>query len=362
MVKFLKRFWQNQDTLERKLFWSILVVVTIVASFSAAFTIAEEISFAASLCSVGCALTCIAVAFIAVRTSLYNQCYLVMCCVLSCFLLPLLFLFCGGVTSGMPLYCITSLALISFAMRGRAKLIAFLISIGIQVIVATLAWARPELVIAELDRDSSYLDFIVTMVLTGITLFVVGSVSLYAYNHERENSAKLVARLDYLSMRDPLTGLYNRRHVLSYLGSSVWLRRNDFYLAMLDLDRFKGINSIYGNDVGDEIICAIGKMLQRYEDESSGECVARFGCEKFIYIINASSEVEAYAKVESFRKAVMQCQFEKYPQISVTVSGGFLPCGLRSLRDVKQLLTKVDELLVAAKNEGRNQIRNMIDN
>lgn len=362
MLKTAKRFWKKQDTLERKLFWSILVVVTIVASFSAAFTVAEGISFAASLCSIGCAITCVAVAFIAVKTSLYNQCYLVMCCMLSCFLLPLLFLFCGGITSGMPLYCITSLALISFAVRGRSKIIAFLLSLGIQVIVATLAWLNPELVIAELDRSSAYLDIIVTMVLTGITLFAVGSVSLYAYNHERDNSAKLVAKLDYLSMRDPLTGLYNRRHLLNYLETSVWLRRNDFYLSMLDLDRFKSINNSYGNDVGDEIICAIGKLLQRQEDESLGECVARFGCEKFIYVINASSEVEAYAKVEAFRKAVLQYSFDKYPQISLTVSGGFLPCGLRSLRDVKHMLSKVDELLVSAKNEGRNQIRNMVEN
>ena len=103
MVRFLKNFWGAQDTLERKMFWSILVVVTVVATCSAIFTIYEGLNFSASLASLGCAVLCFIIAFVAVKTSLYNQCYLVMCCALSCFLMPMLFLFCGGITSGMPL-------------------------------------------------------------------------------------------------------------------------------------------------------------------------------------------------------------------------------------------------------------------
>ena len=44
-------------------------------------------------------------------------------------------------------------------------------------------------------------------------------------------------------MHDSLTGLYNRRHLLNYLENSIWARRNDFYLAMLDIDDFKKIIS-----------------------------------------------------------------------------------------------------------------------
>ena len=121
MVKSIRKFLGNDNSLERKMFWSILVVVTVVASLSAIFTVIEGLNLAASFCSIGCAAVCLIIAVIAVRTSLYNQCYLVMCCILSCFLMPLLFLFCGGITSGMPLYCITSLSLIAFAPRGKAK-------------------------------------------------------------------------------------------------------------------------------------------------------------------------------------------------------------------------------------------------
>lgn len=362
MVDSIKKFWHAQDTLERKMFWSILVVVTLVAAISAIFTVFEGFNFAASLASLGCAALCIVIAIIAVKTSLYNQCYLVMCCMLSCFLLPLLFLFCGGITSGMPLYCITSIALIALAGRGRSKIIAFIVSMLIMMVVVYLSWINPGMVFVSLDRDASYLDFIVTMFLTGITLFAIGSLSLMAYSDEREKSAKLVAELDYLSMHDQLTGLYNRRYLLNYLENFIWKRRNDYYLAMLDLDNFKQVNCSCGNDFGDQIICKVGQALQKYEDAAIGECVARFGCEKFMYIINAGSEVEAYAKVESFRKAVRQMSFEKFAEIKVTVSGGLIPCNSKAITDVKQLLFKVDELVASAKKQGKNQIRNMVEN
>ena len=344
------------------MFWSILIVVTLVATISAIFTVFEGFNIAASLASLGCAALCILIAFIAVKTSLYNQCYLVMCCMLSCFLMPLLFLFCGGITSGMPLYCITSIALIALAGRGSPKIIAFIVSMIILMVVVYLSWLNPDMVFVSLDRDASYLDFIVTIFLTGITLFAIGSLSLMAYSEEREKNAKLVSKLDYLSTHDPLTGLYNRRHLLQYLENFIWKRRNDYYLAMLDLDNFRQVNCTCGNDFGDQVICTVGQALQHYEDAAAGECVARFGCEKFMYIINAGSEVEAYAKVESFRKAVRQMSFEKFAEIKVTVSGGLIPCNSKAITDVKQLLFKVDELVASAKKQGKNQIRNMVEN
>ena len=362
MIKFLKKFWGEQDTLERKMFWSILVVVTIVAICSAVFTIYEGLNLAASFASLGCALLCFIIAFVAVRTELYNQCYLVMCCTLSCFLLPMLFLFCGGITSGMPLYCITSLALIAFAVRGLAKNIAFIVSLLIQATTIYMCWENPDLLYTTLDRDGAFLDILVTHILTGITLFAVGSFSLIAYVQEREKSEKLVARLDYLAVRDSLSGLYNRRYLLKFLEERVWKHRNDYFIAMFDLDNFKQINKKYGNNFGDKVICDIGALIQKVGDESAGECVARYGCEKFIYLINAGSEVEAYSKVESIRKSVRQISFEEHQELQLTISGGLLPCSAKSVADINQLLFQLDELVVSAKNQGKNQIRNMVEN
>lgn len=154
-MRIIKNFWKQQNTLERKLFWSILVVVTLASTGSAIFTVAEGMSAIAAACGFGCVLVCLMVAAVAVKTSLYNQCYLVMCCLLTCFLMPLLFLFCGGITSGMPLYYVTAIALIAYAARGTAKIVAFSVSVLVNAIVFLASWVYPNLVVAELGYSGN---------------------------------------------------------------------------------------------------------------------------------------------------------------------------------------------------------------
>lgn len=357
-MNLMRKFWSMQNTLERKLFWSILVVVTLAATGSAIFTVAEGMNFAAAACGFGCVLVCILVAAVAVKTSLYNQCYLVMCYLLTCFLMPLLFLFCGGITSGMPLYYLTAIALIAYAARGKAKIVAFAISILVDAGVFVASWVYPEIVVAELDRDGAYLDILVTTLFTSLTLFAVGAFSLRAYDEERKRGDLLLDKLDYLSQRDPLTEVYNRRHLVTHLQDVVWRRRHEYFLLMLDLDDFRRVNDRLGHSFGDQIINAVARVLINRQDEGCGECVARYGGETFVYIISAGSEGEAFAKAETVRKEINQLRFEDFPDVSVTASGGFVPCGARNCTDVVAVLNVADSLLSYAKTHGKNQIRN----
>lgn len=357
----LKQFIKQQQTLERRLFWSILVVVTLVATSSAVFTIFEGLNMTASLCSIGCAAVCLVVALVAVRTSLYDQCYLVLCCVLTCFMLPLLFLFCGGITSGMPLYCITATALLAYAKRGYPKLIAFLVSVAVQVTTLVVTWRQPELVFMELNRDDSYLDILATVILTSITLFAVGAVAMRSYAVERESKEELLSKLDYLSMRDPLTEVYNRRYLMTFLENEVWRRRDSYFLFMLDLDGLEHLNYGYGHAFGDRALCAVAQLLMQKKSSSGKECVARCGSGSFVFVMEDSSEGEALARGEQIRRDVENMRFEENSMVHLTISAGFVTCGNRSLLNAKLALDKVMELLQVAKSLGKNQIRSMMD-
>lgn len=357
-MRIFKEFWNKQNTLEKKLFWSILVIVALASTGSAIFTVVEGMSAVAAGFGFACVLMCVVVAVVAVKSGLYNQCYLVMCCLLTCFLMPLLFLFCGGITSGMPIYYVTSIALIAYAARGKGKVFAFAISVLVDAGVFVASWVNPSIVVMELDRDGAYLDILVTTLFTSLTLFAVGAFSLRSYDEERKKNERLMARLNYLSMRDPLTAVYNRRHLINHLQEVVWRRRNEFYLFMMDLDDFKRINDRLGHAFGDQIINGVARVLSRFQDESLGECVARYGGENFVYVINASSEGEAFARAESVRKEIEKMRFEDFPAVSVTVSGGFVHCGARGIDDYAMALSRVDRLLKEAKSLGRNQVRN----
>lgn len=358
----LRKFWNRQDTLERKLFWSTLAVITIVAVLSAVFTVFENMNAAASIGSVGCALVCLGVAAFALKTSWYSQCYLVMCCVLSGLMLPILFLFCGGFTGGIPLYFVASLFLIAFSERTSYQVLAFVVSLVLQLLVIGLSWAHPDWVLSELGRDDSYVDMIVSLIFTGLAVYATATLTVRAYMQERSKNVKLLARLDYLSTRDSLTEVYNRRHMGAFLANVVWLRRNDFYLLMLNIDNLKRVNETYGHAFGDQVIMSVAHLLDSSADSSSNECVGRYDGDTFMFIIGAESEVDAYAKADRIRKGVVQMRWEDNPHVQVTVSGGFAACGNRSFRDYRQMLATVEELMRSAKSQGKNQIRNMVEN
>lgn len=358
----LKEFWNKQDTLERRLFWSTLTVIAIVAVLSAVFTVYENMNSAASIGSIGCALVCLGVAVFALKTSWYSQCYLVMCCVLSGLMLPIMFLFCGGFTGGIPLYFVASLFLIAFSERSGAQVWAFVISLFLQLCTIGLSWIHPDWVLSQLGRDDSYVDMVVSLIFTGLAVYATASLTVRAYTSERTKNAKLLARMDYLSTRDSLTEVYNRRHMSSVLANVVWHRRNDFYLLMLNIDNLKRVNETFGHAFGDQVIMSVAHLLDSSADTSSNECVGRYDGDTFVYVIGASSEVDAYAKADRIRKSIVQMRWEDNPHVQVTVSGGFAACGNRSFRDYHQMLAVVEEQMRSAKSQGKNQIRNMVEN
>lgn len=356
----LKQFWQKQNTLERKLFWSILVLVAVVASFSAVFTIYEGFNVMASLSSVGCTLVCIAVAIIAVRTSLYDQCYLALCCVLSCILLPLLFVFCGGISSGMPLYLVAAFALQAFAKRSPAKALVFVMTLLIQVCVFLVTWSRPDLLSVTLNRDESYLDIVVSLVMSAVTVFAVGVIFLKSYAKERREKEILLEKLDDLSKRDFLTGLYNHRYLMNFMENVVWRNRERFYLLEIEVDDFGRLNTCYGRSFGDLVLKSVADMVRSRTKPSSGECVARLEGGAFVCLLTASSESEALTRAETIRRDISSMRFEQNSLAQVTVCGGFVACGDGGLVGFESALEKAEELMGVSKSLGKNIIRSLV--
>lgn len=355
----LRNFLERQDVLERKLFWIILFMVTMASICSAVFTIVEGLNLVASASSIGCSLVCFIVAGVAVKTSLYDQCYLVLCSIIGVFLLPLLFVFCGGITSGMSLYFVTSLALLSFASRGRFRTFVFVATVLVQLSTFLVTWANPEYVAVSLNRDDSYLDFMVTFVVTGVTLFCIGTFCMKSFTDERDKREEMVRQLEFLSKRDSLTELYNRRYLTHYLENIASQQRDHFYVLVLDIDSFREINNTWGFTFGDQVIASISKILLQSQDESLGECVARYGGEKFVYIIHADSNIDAFFKADKIRECVSMLHWIDNPSVHVTVSGGFMSYRGNGYYDEQQVMKKLENLLNVVRAMGRDQIRDL---
>ena len=153
------------------------------------------------------------------------------------------------------------------------------------------------------------------------------------------------------SMKDPLTGLLNRRS-LEDLCEALFLSQRKFSLVVTDIDHFKELNDTYSHAVGDRSLKVFANTLQRYC--RSGDLVARLGGEEFciIYLdVTADKAVEFLERVRENLTVILN----KAGLPEFTASFGVSDTNLGDSLEV--LLKVADQAMYKAKQAGRNQIK-----
>jgi diguanylate cyclase (GGDEF)-like protein len=159
------------------------------------------------------------------------------------------------------------------------------------------------------------------------------------------------------SIRDALTGLYNRRQL------EVEMRRHcaaalrygeAFSVAMTDIDFFKRINDTHGHAMGDVIL---RQMAEYFVGRlRTTDIVGRFGGEEFIIILHATPLPQAVVALESLRKGMAECRFgSEEIVVNVTFSAGVAAWSTEIVDDA-DLVKKADAGLYASKDHGRNRV------
>jgi diguanylate cyclase (GGDEF)-like protein len=161
------------------------------------------------------------------------------------------------------------------------------------------------------------------------------------------------------TIRDALTGLYNRRHAMAVLKTELAKARRDdgreLAIMILDLDYFKDINDEFGHLAGDGVL---KKMARIAQDRVRGsDTLARIGGEEFCVILPDTSIDDARQIAESIRRSVEAETFlvGGKPR-TVTLSAG-VAAWCEELEDMSSLLRLADNRLYEAKSSGRNCIR-----
>lgn len=171
-------------------------------------------------------------------------------------------------------------------------------------------------------------------------------------------SVKLRDTLRNLSVRDPLTGLFNRRYMEESLQREIaTAQRKNRALAVviLDLDYFKKFNDTFGHEAGDFLLREIGGLLSR--KSRVGDIACRFGGEEFVLIYPEAEPEIAAQLAEQLREAMHGLHLQHFGrslgQISASLGLSFFPMH-GSTAD--QLLRAADKALYAAKAAGRNRV------
>ena len=340
MIERLKKFWKDQDSLEKTLFWVIMALCFVVGIFSTILSAYERIGVVSVVVGTVCCILFLVLSVFAYKTHLYAPSHLVMCAIVCMFLQPMLFFACGGFSSAMPLYFIAGILLLSLGPSGIAKRVLFVLSLCVYIATFLVASFYPH-VVTPISPDMEVVDMTVSRVVLGLGVFALGSYVLRSYENELVEKKNLVAKLDYLAKHDSLTGLCNRRHLLDYLGNIVWLERNGYYIAMYRVNNIEQIREMHGPFFCDSVICDVGRLIGQMGLVGGGECVAYFGNHDFVHVMQADSEIEALARAEKFRDEVTHLSWAEHPEVNVTVSGIVTACSGRGYSNTTQLLQAV---------------------
>ncbi len=167
------------------------------------------------------------------------------------------------------------------------------------------------------------------------------------------------ARLETLSIKDSLTGLYNRRHLDVVLVRELQHMQRyhvPMALMMIDLDHFKRVNDTYGHAMGDEVLRNVSRLIA--SSVRATDFVARFGGEEILLVLPHTSGAAAADLAERLRVRIGDLPHSSNGEtVRCTASFGiaaFLPS--EAPLQVDALLQRADEALYAAKHAGRNRV------
>lgn len=163
-------------------------------------------------------------------------------------------------------------------------------------------------------------------------------------------------RVEELALRDDLTGLYNRRHLLDFVERAIASCERggpSFALAYCDLDHFKRVNDRFGHECGDRLLQSFAQAA--LNSVRTNDLVARIGGEEFVLVLVDTDESDASDIVERLRMRTSALRVSSAePTYKVTLSSGL--ASFREGDTVEALLRRADAALYEAKDQGRDRL------
>ena len=170
-------------------------------------------------------------------------------------------------------------------------------------------------------------------------------------------NARLFGEVQELAITDPLTGLYNRRHLLE-IGEQEYNRFSrygrDLSAVMVDCDYFKKFNDTWGHAVGDQVLIKLADLCRAGLRQV--DILARYGGDEYMILLPETPVREAMKLAERLRKSVASTGFATNAgTLSFTISVGV--AGLDgTCRDLQQLLERADYASYVSKDSGGNRV------
>lgn len=187
-----------------------------------------------------------------------------------------------------------------------------------------------------------------------MTFFTIIMFSIFYTSNNRRKERELSRKASY----DELTNMYNR-YALTQLSDHMIHEAKEFHkpygIAIIDIDFFKEVNDTYGHSAGDEVLEELAGILRSYSIR--GIISGRWGGEEFVMISPCDIDYAGFVRIlERLRVKVEKHKFEinDGQEITLTISIGAFE--MKEYTSLEEAVSKADENLYKAKNEGRNRV------
>lgn len=260
--------------------------------------------------------------------------------------IPFLYFQTAGYHGTALLFASLGFFLLGIVFRGKARIVVIALNILDYLTCIIISHLYPQMVVPHSGPAAMLIDLIVAMILTSVGLSILTGYISKMFEDNRKTLADL-------SLRDALTGIYNRRFMTDFLQDSLDTSKRTaaaFYLLMLDIDHFKKINDTYGHGFGDHILLTCAQAIQGMLRK--GDFVARYGGEEFVVVLFTCTSAEAVEIAQRIRQTISSLRFQH--NVTLTVSIGVEKSRVDDTTEA--LLDRADQCMYCAKQAGRDQI------
>jgi len=270
--------------------------------------------------------------------------------VLSC---ALAYAICGPVRGATLLTMAVTLVVSMFALRPkqvRGLALFAIAALGLTMLGCHLA--AP----ARFPVREEAMNFMMAAVLLPSIALLAGQLSTMRLKLQQHRQAleQALEQNRQLAIRDELTGLYNRRHVMSLMhGEALRAARHGRSLAivMIDLDHFKRINDTHGHGLGDEVLKAFALVATAALRES--DTLGRWGGEEFIVMLPETDEATALRVMARVQDQTKGLRFPSAGELRISFSAGVATCLPGEV--LNDAIERADEAMYRAKEAGRDR-------
>lgn len=275
---------------------------------------------------------------------------IIMSIALNFVVFPVAFFVSGGLYSVAPLFFVMGIFIALPLLRGRKRLVLFTLEMVYYAGVILLCAAKPELSFfrpVEIHATMLLFSFLI------VVFYIFSSTIMVTrqYEKERQKALRLNELLAEQAIRDPLTGLYNRRYLTDTLDARIAAGDDDFAVVILDLDDFKVINDTYGHLFGDDVLIKLTEIMSDAVGELGFVC--RFGGEEFLLCFCGVGAELPRRTVEEIRR-IFAAWFGSKTRGRATFSAGLAL--YRKGEPLTAFFSRADASLYEAKQGGKNTL------